>query len=89
MKNILMSLLQRLDVSGIQFQNFDPNAIAKTITNGLMGLAVVAGLIYGGWTFAQGIISDDPKEKKTGVTAMIGSLVVGGLVIVVVNMVLA
>ncbi len=92
MKNLINGLRRMvLEVSEqqqFQFQNFDPNAIARLIVNTLVGLIVIVGVVYGGWMLGQGFTSEDPKEKRNGITAILSSLVVGGLIIAVVNMVI-
>ncbi len=70
------------------FKNYNPNEIARTIVNSLMAIVTVAGLVYGGWHLAVGIWEKDGNEKKTGIIAMLGSLVIGGLVITVVNLII-
>ena len=89
-----MGIMNRLAMAltsqqqAFQFQNFDPNAVARVIVNTLVGLIVIIGVVYGGWMLGQGFTSEDPKEKRTGIAAIMAALVVGGLVITVVNMVI-
>lgn len=89
-----MGIMNRLAMAltsqqqAFQFQNFDPNAVARVIVNTLVGLIVIVGVVYGGWMLGQGFTSEDPKEKRTGITAILSALIVGGLVIAVVNMVI-
>lgn len=71
-----------------QFQNFDPNAVARVIVNTIVGLIVIVGVVFGAWQLGQGFTGDDPKEKRNGITAILAALVVGGLLVTVVNMVM-
>lgn len=74
---------------GIVLQNYDANAIVRVIVNTLVGVLVLAGVVYGGFQIIMGFNSDDPKEKRTGIIAVLASLSVGGLIIAVVNMIIA
>lgn len=91
MRNMVTRLIMALDteVQEFQFQNFSPNAVAKVIVNTIVGLIVIVGVVYGGWMLGQGFTSEDPKEKRNGITAILSSLIVGGLVIAVVNMIIS
>ncbi len=68
---------------------YDPNEIVKYLVNTIVAVLIVVGIVTGGWQLAQGFASQDPKEKTTGATLIIGSLVIGGAIIAVVNMVIA
>lgn len=74
---------------GIVLQNYDGNTIVRTIVNALVGVMTMAGVVYGGFQLFMGFNSDDSKEKRTGIIAIISSFAVGGLIIAVVNMMLA
>ena len=73
---------------GIVLQNYDGNTIVRTIVNALVGVITIAGVVYGGFQLFMGFNSDDSKEKRTGIIAIISSFAIGGLIIAVVNMML-
>ncbi len=89
MKFIKLLLTETLpNIPALQFKEFDPNQIVRIIANTIVTLAVLCGILYGGWTLAQGFTSQDPREKQQGIVTMIGSLAVGGLIMVILNLIL-
>lgn len=92
----LVSMLALLPISaaetsanpGIILKDFNGNDIVRTIVNAIVGLLALFGAVYGGWQLAQGLIGQDPKEKQQGILTLIGSLLIGGLILVIVNMML-
>ncbi len=68
--------------------NYSPNAIIRTIANTIVTLIAIAGVVYGGWTLAQGLIGHDPKEKRDGILTLFGALILGGLILTVLNLIL-
>lgn len=74
---------------GIVLQDYDANSIVRMIVNTVVGVLTLVGLIYGGWSLWQGFMSQDPKEKQQGFMVLIGSLVIGGFIVTLVNLILA
>ena len=76
------------DQVGLELKEYNVNDIARVVINTIVGLLIVVGVVVGGWHFAQGFIGQDPKERSNGLMTMIGSGVIGALILVVVNMIL-
>lgn len=91
MKTKAWKLMFLLDTSASQFQfaDFNPNDIARVIISTIVGLMTVGGIVYGGIMLFLGFQGQDPKEKRDGVITMVASLVIGGLIITVTNMIIA
>lgn len=74
MKQILRSILIRAALAAgegggavgqFTFNNFSPNAVAKTVINSLVGLLSVSGIVVGGIFLFLGFMNEDPKKKET------------------------
>lgn len=95
MIRILNRILNRmaLEAGGVAgqftFNDFNPNEVAKTIINSLVGLLSVAGIVVGGIFLFLGFMNEDPKEKRNGVIGMLASLIIGGLILTVTNTIIA
>ena len=75
--------------SAFESKDFSPNDVVRTLVNTIVGLIAVVGLLWGAYQFATSFSGDDPKERRNGISAMVASLVIGGLIITVINMILA
>ena len=74
----------------IQFNtNFNANEVVRTIFNWLIGIIALVGAGIGGWHIASGARNQDPKETTSGIVTIVISLAVGGLILIVLNMILA
>lgn len=79
------------DVPQIQVQlnpNFNANNTIRTIFNWLIGILAIAGVGIGGFHIVMGQINQDTKERNGGIITLIISLAVGGLMILLLNMIL-
>ena len=89
-----MNLLQMFltetlpNIPALQFKPFDPNQIVRLIANTVLSLAMVAGIIYGAWITINGVTSKDPSDIRQGILTMVGAFVIGGLAMLVLNLVI-
>lgn len=92
LRKLFAKIITRLDVSSVaqqfEFNDYVPNDIVRVIINCLTGLIIVVGVAYGGYTMAMGFISEEPREKRNGLTAILSSIVIGSLILIIVNMVI-
>lgn len=81
--------MQRADIEVSDFNMaFNPKGVAQDLVNAFIGMLVLVGVIYGAYQFIMGQIGDDPKEKRNGLIAFFGVLIMGGAVLVIVNTIL-
>lgn len=89
-----MNLLQMFltetlpNIPALQLKPFDPNQIVRLIANTVLSLAMVAGIIYGAWITINGVTSKDPSDIRQGILTMVGAFVIGGLAMLVLNLVI-
>ena len=76
------------NIPQLQLKEFDPNQIVRMIANTILTLATIVGMIHGGWITVQGVTSKDPSDIRQGILAMVGAVVVGGLVMLILNLVI-
>ena len=69
--------------------NFDANQTIRAVFNWLIGILAIAGAGVGGYYIVMGQINQDPKERSGGIITVVTSLAVGGLMLTIINMVLA
>ena len=69
--------------------NFDANNTIRTIFNWLIGILAIVGVGIGGFHIVMGQINQDTKERNGGIITLIISLAVGGLMLLLLNMILA
>lgn len=68
--------------------NFDANSTIRTIFNWLVSIIALTGAAIGGWHIVMGQMNQDTKERNGGIVTLIMSLSVGGLMLLLLNMIL-
>ena len=74
--------------NGIQLKDFNGNEIVRQIVSYLGGIVCIVGTIVGGVTIVMGRITDDPKLFPKGFLTIVICHGVGGVMLLIVNMML-
>ena len=68
--------------------SFDANDTIRSIFNWLIGILVIIGAGVGGVHIVLGQVNQDFKERNGGIITLIISIAVGGLMLLILNMIL-
>ncbi len=80
--------MNRLVFLALSYAAIDVTAIMTTIANWIGGIIMAIGVLFGGYELFQGFTDDQPSKRKHGITVLIIGISIGGLIMVVFNMVI-
>lgn len=86
---LVFAIMPSAAAEEIKLKDFKGNDVVRTLVNTITGILAVSGIIVGGVQIFSGIIGQDPKQRNTGIVTIITSLTVGGVILTVINMILA
>lgn len=77
------------DISVNLNPDFDANTTIKAIINLFVVAAIITGLVAGGNMVIESLSEESPSRRRQGIYVIVGTLVIGGGVIAIVNSILA